>query len=101
MHTQLRVTQLTRGIGHAVMWRPAPDGNGAKELVSDVKVSMTVIKPGWFVLPNTAVRKAGNTVISGILAAALPRFLAQLEKDYKAWAAGDDSRQALGSGEML
>lgn len=83
------------------MWRPSPDRDNGKELVSDVVVSMDVVKPGWFVLPNAAVKTAGNTVISGILAAAVPRFLAQLEKDYKAWAAGDDSRQALGSGEML
>ena len=59
------------------------------------------VKPSWFVLPNAAVRSTGNTVISGILAAAVPRFLAQLEKDYKVWASGDDSRQALGTGEML
>jgi hypothetical protein len=86
---------------HAVMWRPSPDDNGKKELVSDVQVSMDVIKPNWFVLPKAAIRTTGNAVISGILAAAVPRFLEQLEKDYRAWASGDDSRQALGSGEML
>lgn len=84
-----------------MLWRRSENGDGAKELVSDVTVSVDVVKPSWFVLPNAAVRTTGNTVISGILAAAVPRFLAQLEKDYKVWASGDDSRQALGTGEML
>jgi hypothetical protein len=83
------------------MWRPAPNGDGSKEIVSDVTVSMDLVKPRWFVLPNAAVRSAGNTVISGILTAAVPRFLAQLEKDYHAWSSGDESREALGTGEML
>ena len=36
-----------------------------------------------------------------VLNTAVPRFLEQLEADYAAWASGDESRQPVGSGELL
>ncbi|XP_020588916.1 uncharacterized protein LOC110030507 isoform X2 [Phalaenopsis equestris] len=39
-------------------------------------------------------------VLEQILRIMLPRFLNQLVKDYQAWASGDDSRKALGTGEI-
>jgi hypothetical protein len=85
---------------HAVQWRLGTEQD-AKEMVSDVQVQVDVVKPGWLVVPNAAIRSTGNAVIGTILSAAIPRFLAQLEKDYAAWATGDESRQPLGTGEML
>lgn len=75
--------------------------NGCKELVSDITVEVDLQLPPWFIVPKQVVRSTGNAVMRGVLGAAVPRFLAQLERDYRAWAAGDTSRQPLGEGELL
>eukprot|EP00892_Ulva_mutabilis_P012265 jgi/Ulvmu1/9410/UM051_0038.1 len=85
---------------NVVEWRDT-SSPGAKEIASDTTISVDLAIPAWFVLPKAVVRSTGNTVIAAILSASVPRFLQQLEKDYAAWAAGDDSRQPLGNGELL
>jgi hypothetical protein len=38
--------------------------------------------------------------MAATLKAMVPRFLAQLEKDYGRWAGGDESRRPLGEGVL-
>jgi hypothetical protein len=71
-----------------------------KELNSDITVSMDLAIPRWFVLPKAVIRSTGNAVIGAVLSAAVPKFLQQLERDYEAWANGDDTRKPLGTGEL-
>lgn len=39
-------------------------------------------------------------VMQKVLNTMVPRFLAQLRADYVLWAAGDDSRKPVGTGEL-
>lgn len=43
---------------------------------------------------------AGSGVMAATLKAMVPRFLAQLQKDYALWASGDESRKPLGEGVL-
>lgn len=70
-------------------------------VASDTSVDVDLVVPRWFLLPKVTVRKTGNAVMAAILKAAVPKFLQQLERDYKAWAAGDPSRQPLASCDFL
>lgn len=36
-----------------------------------------------------------------VLDTAVPRFLQQLSEDYRAWAAGDETRQPVASGSLM
>ncbi|KAK9283533.1 hypothetical protein L1049_011780 [Liquidambar formosana] len=49
-------------------------------------------------IPVKAIESTGTQVLEQILGLMLPRFMAQLVKDYQAWASGDTSRQPLGTG---
>lgn len=69
-------------------------------VASDTSVDVDLIIPRWFVMPRAVVRRTGNAVIATILRQAVPQFLKQLERDYRAWAAGDPSRQPLESADL-
>lgn len=53
--------------------------------------------PGWFgFVPVTSIEAAGSKVMGTTLNLMVPRFLEQLQKDYKQWASGDESRKPVG-----
>lgn len=65
-----------------------------------MKVAGIVPKLLLVFFPVGLVNSLGQKMLAQILRIAMPRFLEQLEKDYAAWAAGDDSRQPMGTGEF-
>ncbi|XP_028780397.1 uncharacterized protein LOC114736696 [Neltuma alba] len=72
-----------------------------QQLSSDTIIEVSVEIPFAFqLIPKEAIESAGTQVLEQILRVMLPRFMAQLVKDYQAWASGDTSRQPLGTGEI-
>ncbi|CAL1386950.1 unnamed protein product [Linum trigynum] len=72
-----------------------------QQLTSDAVIEVSIEVPFAFrLLPAGAIESAGTGVLQQILGIMLPRFMQQLVKDYQAWASGDTSRQALGTGEI-
>lgn len=72
-----------------------------QNLTSDAVIEVNIDIPFAFrALPTQAIESTGSQVLEQILKAMLPRFMSQLVKDYQAWAAGDTSRQPLGTGEI-
>ncbi|XP_062157040.1 uncharacterized protein LOC133864656 [Alnus glutinosa] len=73
----------------------------AQQLTSDTVIEVSIEIPFAFrAIPVQAIESTGTQVLEQILRIMLPRFMAQLVKDYQAWASGDTSRQALGTGEI-
>ncbi|XAR72159.1 hypothetical protein NMG60_11018701 [Bertholletia excelsa] len=71
------------------------------ELTSDTVIEVSIEIPFAFrPIPVQAIESTGTQVLEQILRIMLPRFMAQLVKDYQAWASGDTSRQPLGTGEI-
>ncbi|XP_068646499.1 uncharacterized protein [Aristolochia californica] len=72
-----------------------------QQLTSDTVIEVGIDIPFAFrALPVEMIESTGAQVLEQLLGIMLPRFLAQLLKDYQAWASGDISRQALGTGEI-
>ncbi|CAI9091219.1 OLC1v1026184C1 [Oldenlandia corymbosa var. corymbosa] len=72
-----------------------------QELASDAVIEVSIEIPFPFqAIPKQGIESAGTQVLEQILRIMLPRFMAQLVKDYQAWASGDTSRQPLGTGEI-
>lgn len=70
-------------------------------LTSDTVIEVSIEVPFPFrAIPVEAIESTGTRVLEQILAIMLPRFMAQLVKDYQAWASGDTSRQPLGTGQI-
>ncbi|KAJ4979306.1 hypothetical protein NE237_010086 [Protea cynaroides] len=70
-------------------------------LTSDTVIEVTIDIPFAIqAIPVEVIKSTGTQVLQQILRIMLPRFMAQLEKDYQAWASGDISRQPLGTGEI-
>lgn len=65
-----------------------------------MKIAGIVPKLLSVVFPIPFVESLGAKMLSQILRVAMPRFLDQLEKDYLTWAAGDDSRAAMSTGQF-
>ena len=84
----------------AVQWRHSDTPNHSV-VASDTTVDVDLVVPRWFILPKVTVQKTGNAVMRAILRQAVPKFLAQLERDYMAWRDGDESRQPLGEADFL
>ncbi|XXG85382.1 hypothetical protein AAC387_Pa11g0468 [Persea americana] len=78
-------------------------GNSSvQELATDTTIEVIIDIPFAFqAIPVQAIESTGTQVLEQLLKIMLPRFLAQLVKDYKAWASGDTSRQPLGTGMKL
>lgn len=72
----------------------------AAAILSDVAVEVAVSVPSWLAVPVSGVEAAGSRVMAATLGLMVPRFLAQLRRDYDAWASGDTSRKALGDGSL-
>ncbi|KAG5126736.1 hypothetical protein JHK82_027571 [Glycine max] len=72
-----------------------------QQLTSDTIIEVSIEIPFPFqAIPKQAIESAGTQVLEQILRIMLPRFVSQLEKDYRAWASGDTSRQPLETGEI-
>ncbi|KAK4353624.1 hypothetical protein RND71_025818 [Anisodus tanguticus] len=72
-----------------------------QQLTSDAVIEVNIEIPFAFrAIPVQAIESTGAQVLDQILRIMLPRFMAQLEKDYQAWASGDTSRQPLGTGQI-
>ena len=85
---------------NVVRWAETSDA-GVKEITSATDIEVTVAVPAWFAAaPVAGAEAVGSGVMRSTLNAMVPRFLKQLEKDYGAWAAGDTSRQPVGTGEL-
>ncbi|KAG2723404.1 hypothetical protein I3760_02G169300 [Carya illinoinensis] len=70
-----------------------------QQLTSDTVIEVGIEVPSAFrPIPVQAIESTGTQVLEQILRIMLPRFMAQLVKDYQAWASGDASRQPLGTG---
>ncbi|KAB1211046.1 hypothetical protein CJ030_MR3G015086 [Morella rubra] len=73
-----------------------------QQLTSDTVIEVSIEIPFAFrAIPVQAIESTGAQVLEQVLRIMLPRFMAQLVKDYQAWASGDTSRQALGTGHKL
>eukprot|EP00210_Caulerpa_lentillifera_P005455 g5216.t1 len=72
------------------------------QITGDCKMKVAAIVPKVLsvVFPVGLVNSLGEKMLGQILRIAMPKFLDQLEKDYLTWAAGDDSRQAMSTGEF-
>lgn len=72
-----------------------------QQLTSDAVIEVNIEIPFAFrAIPVQAIESTGSQVLDQILRIMLPRFMAQLVKDYQAWASGDASRQPLGTGQI-
>ncbi|KAF9674934.1 hypothetical protein SADUNF_Sadunf10G0179300 [Salix dunnii] len=70
-------------------------------LTSDAVIEVNIEVPFAFrAIPAEAIESTGAQILQQILGLMLPRFMAQLVKDYQAWASGDTSRQPLGTAIM-
>uniref|UniRef100_A0A5B7BQF8 Uncharacterized protein n=1 Tax=Davidia involucrata TaxID=16924 RepID=A0A5B7BQF8_DAVIN len=77
------------------------DTSVQQQLTSDAVIEVGIEIPFAFqAIPLQAIESTGTQVLEQILRIMLPRFMAQLVKDYQAWASGDTSRQPLGTGEI-
>ena len=76
-----------------VTWEKEGD---EKRITSDTAVDIAIVVPKWFSLvPVPFVETVGNGIVGQVLRVSVPRFLHQLDKDYRSWAAGDDSRKPV------
>ncbi|KAJ6892519.1 hypothetical protein NC651_025654 [Populus alba x Populus x berolinensis] len=72
-----------------------------QRLTSDAVIEVSIEVPFAIrAIPAEAIESTGSQILQQILGLMLPRFMAQLVKDYQAWASGDTSRQPLGTGEI-
>ncbi|KAJ6900730.1 hypothetical protein NC652_026741 [Populus alba x Populus x berolinensis] len=72
-----------------------------QRLTSDAVIEVSIEVPSAIrAIPAEAIESTGAQILQQILGLMLPRFMAQLVKDYQAWASGDTSRQPLGTGEI-
>ncbi|CAK7325360.1 unnamed protein product [Dovyalis caffra] len=76
-----------------------PSNSTIQRLTSDAVIEVSIEVPFAFrAIPVEAIESTGTQILQQILGLMLPRFMAQLVKDYQAWASGDTSRQPLGTG---
>ncbi|CAL9089681.1 unnamed protein product [Musa textilis] len=72
-----------------------------QQLATDTVIEVTIDIPFAFrAIPVEVFESTGTQVLEQLLRLMLPRFLAQLVKDYQSWASGDNSRQPLGTGQI-
>uniref|UniRef100_A0A2P2NFB8 Uncharacterized protein LOC105130684 isoform X1 n=1 Tax=Rhizophora mucronata TaxID=61149 RepID=A0A2P2NFB8_RHIMU len=75
--------------------------SSVQKLTSDAVIEVSIDVPFAFrPIPIEAIESTGAQILNQILGLMLPRFMAQLVKDYQAWASGDMSRQPLGTGKI-
>ncbi|KAF5841187.1 hypothetical protein DUNSADRAFT_14018 [Dunaliella salina] len=68
-----------------------------KQITSNSFLEVELEVPNWCsFIPNSQIEGVGSSVLQNVLNLSVPRFLAQLEKDYGLWASGDSSRKPVG-----
>lgn len=93
-------SKFTAQMTNVVRWHHT-EHPATKEISSDTSIEVVVQVPAWFSLvPVSSIEAAGSRVMATTLNLMVPRFLEQLQKDYKAWAAGDESRKPVGEGVL-
>ncbi|GAV87668.1 DUF1997 domain-containing protein [Cephalotus follicularis] len=76
-------------------------GSSVQQLTSDAAIEVVIEIPFAFrAVPVQVIESTGTQVLEQVLKLMLPRFMAQLVKDYQAWASGNRSRNPLGTGEI-
>lgn len=89
-------SKFTAQMTNVVRWHAMSDPE-TKEISSDTSIEVVVQVPAWFgFVPVNSIEAAGSKVMSTTLNLMVPRFLEQLQKDYKQWASGDESRKPVG-----
>jgi hypothetical protein len=89
-------SKFTAQMTNVVRWN-ATEEPDVKEISSDTSIEVVVQVPAWFgFVPVSSIEAAGSKVMSTTLNLMVPRFLEQLQKDYKQWASGDESRKPVG-----
>lgn len=72
-----------------------------KHLCSNTSIQVALEVPRWArMMPTSAIESTGSRVMQTVLNSTVPKFLKQLQKDYELWAAGDESRKPMGTGEL-
>jgi len=74
------------------------EGGEFKEMMSETRVSVYLIVPGWFPFTVKSTERTGRFVVNQVVNQVVPKFLTQLTEDYRRWSRGDDSRAATGGG---
>ncbi|KAL2607821.1 hypothetical protein R1flu_026394 [Riccia fluitans] len=93
--------KFTASMVNRVSYRDSEQSSTDKELISDTTIEVTLEIPGAVsIIPKEAIEGTGSQVLAQVLKVMIPRFLAQLGRDYNAWATGDSSRKPLGTGEL-
>ncbi|BBN19662.1 hypothetical protein MPTK1_8g12550 [Marchantia polymorpha subsp. ruderalis] len=93
--------KFTASMVNRVSYRDSKESSTDKELISDTTIQVTLeIPDAVSIIPKSAIEGTGSNVLAQVLKVMIPRFLAQLGKDYNAWATGDASRKPLGTGEL-
>eukprot|EP00897_Mesotaenium_endlicherianum_P007755 jgi/Mesen1/7007/ME000365S06139 len=93
--------KFSASMTNSVSWKESEQSPSARLLVSDTVIEVTLDIPLAFrMISVEAIEATGNKVLSQLLRVMLPRFLEQLQKDYQAWASGDETRKPLGTGEL-
>ena len=85
---------------NTVTWE-GEEQSESKYLCSETSIQVCLKVPRWArLMPTSAIQSTGSKVMQTVLNTAVPKFLKQLQKDYELWAAGDDSRKPIGTGEL-
>lgn len=85
---------------NTVTWE-GEEQSESKHLCSETSIQVCLEVPRWArLMPTSAIESTGSKVMQTVLNTAVPKFLKQLQKDYELWAAGDDSRKPIGTGEL-
>ncbi|KAK9846413.1 hypothetical protein WJX81_003330 [Elliptochloris bilobata] len=88
---------------NVVRWSDTAPAAGAqrKQLRSDTEIQVALEVPGWMrMVPVGAIERTGSGVMQRVLDSMVPRFLRQLAADYALWAAGDESRKPISTGQL-
>jgi hypothetical protein len=80
--------KFTATMVNEVEWREQE--NGELCICSDTSLQVTLQVPRWFLLPAGVVESSGSKIMQTVLETAVPRFLVQLDRDYRKWCAGED-----------
>lgn len=93
--------RFTATMANIVTWEESTQGAADKLICSDTSIQVALEVPQWArIMPVGAIESTGSRVMQTVLNSAVPKFLQQLQKDYELWAAGDESRKPVGTGEL-
>ena len=77
------------------------EAENCKHLCSSTSIKVALEVPRWArVMPTSAIESTGSRVMQTVLNSTVPKFLKQLQRDYELWAAGDESRKPIVTGEL-